>query len=243
MRGPDGAVTTLVVPPECLAGETVEIDGAAYHHLFRVRRLARDERLRLVDGLGTARWARVERVGRRSAVARPEEPAPANEPPWEVELFVAPPRPRRLAWLVEKATEVGVSAVRLAEWRRSGRRPGEGSLERLRRIAREAVEQSHRARVPEVTGPHAADEVAQRLASLPERWLLTSGAGPGPAVAPGRATAVLVGPEGGWEEEELARWRAAGCRTVSLGAATLRVETAAVVGVALAAGVGRAGVR
>ncbi|MGH9465037.1 MAG: RNA methyltransferase PUA domain-containing protein, partial [Thermoanaerobaculia bacterium] len=61
------AVATLLVDREALDGERCEVRGAAYRHLFRARRLAAGEAVRVVDGTGRARSGRVDRVGREAA--------------------------------------------------------------------------------------------------------------------------------------------------------------------------------
>ncbi len=219
---------THLTSPEALAGREVVVEGDAYRHLFRARRLAVGATLRVVDGHGRARWAEVTRVERRRAVLTLGEGAPANEPAYRLELLVAALRPERASWLVEKATEIGVAAVRFLASDRAPRHYGEGNLERWRRVASSAVEQCHRSLRPEVSGVHRWDEVPELVAGLDEAWFLDPG---GEAGQPPEATcgAVLIGPEGGWspaEEEDLERL---GVLPVTLGSRVLRVETAALV--------------
>jgi len=227
-------VTTLLLSPELLAGDEAAVEGDAYRHLFRARRLAVGERLRVVDGDGAARWAEVAAVDRRRGLLRLLDPAPSGEPGYRLELLVAVPKKERASWLVEKATELGVVAVRFVETERGPRSLGPGTRERLRRIAGSAVEQCGRARVPEVTGVHAWSEVPGLLVGFAGRWVLDTGAGGGGwGDERGDAGAVLVGPEGGWSEAEAAQLSALGCRPVGLGERVLRDETAAVVAAAV----------
>ncbi len=222
---------TLLVSAQELLGDNLEVSGLPYRHLFRARRLASGERLRLTDGRGQARWARVVRVGGQTARLRLGDAAPDNEPALRVTLLVAAPKPQRAAWLVEKGTEVGVAAVRLVRSRRAQRQYGPGTLERLRRVAAAAVEQCHRSVVPEITGRHDWEELEELLESIDERWMLDP-EGKEHLVARGVSAALLVGPEGGWGDDERQELLARGCRAADLGARTLRVETAAVVGCA-----------
>jgi 16S rRNA (uracil1498-N3)-methyltransferase len=228
-------MTTLLVDPAGFAGDEAPVEGDAYRHLFRARRLAVGDRLRVVDGAGNARWAEVAAVDRRRGTLRLLDPAPAREPSYRLELLVAAPKKDRASWLVEKATEVGVAAVRFVGSERTPRDFGAGSLERLRRMALGAVEQCGRSRVPEVTGVHPWDEVRRLLAELPDRWLLHTEPEEGGRwgwETEASAGAVLIGPEGGWTEGEAAELLELGCRPVWLGERVLRVETAAVVAAA-----------
>ncbi|HUF79283.1 MAG TPA: RsmE family RNA methyltransferase [Thermoanaerobaculia bacterium] len=228
-------MTTLILAPDTFAGAEARVEGDAYRHLFRARRLAVGDRLRVVDGAGRARWAEVSAVDRRSGSLRLLEPAPANEPGYRLELLVATPKPERASWLVEKATEIGVTGVRFVSSERSPRSFGLGSLERLLRVAAAATEQSGRSRVPAVTGVHRWAEVPALLEGLPDRWFLHPQAAAGggdPWRRGGAAGAVLIGPEGGWSEGEAQELGTLGCRPVGLGERVLRVETAAVVAAA-----------
>jgi 16S rRNA (uracil1498-N3)-methyltransferase len=228
-------MTTLVVEPAELDGAELELELDRFHHLFRVRRLRRGDALRLTDGAGRARQGQVARVGRRSATIRLGAPAASNESGPEVELVVAAPRPQRAGWLVEKATEIGVRAVRFVRSERTPRAYGAATLQRFERLAVAAVEQCERAWVPVVSGVHSWEEIGPLMASCSKRWLLDPGAAAsaGPA-GEGTRLAIAVGPEGGWTPREHRILTGMGCRPVDLGPRVLRVETAALVALAIA---------
>lgn len=240
--GRGGGVISLRVEPEELGRDEVTVEGDGYRHLFRARRLAVGDAVRLADGAGRARWAEVVSVDRRSGVLRLGGEAPAPEPAARVHLLVAAPKKDRAATLVEKATELGVASVRLLETARTPRGFGSGTLRRLERVAVAAFEQCGRGLLPEITGTHPWDEVPALLDGCgagERRWVLdldpsaVPGAALAGAVPEGGSAVLLVGPEGGWtdgEREELAR---RGCRPVVLGPTVLRVETAALAGAAL----------
>ncbi|MEE8525625.1 MAG: RsmE family RNA methyltransferase [Thermoanaerobaculia bacterium] len=224
---------THLATAEDLAGSEIEIAGSAYRHLFRARRLATGERLRVVDGRGSARWGKVVEVDRHTARVALGEPAPSNEPRYRLDLVVAALRVERASWLVEKATEIGVRAVRFVSTRRTPRKYGSAQLERLRRVAAAAVAQCHRSRRPEITGVDPWDRVAEMLAPAGDRFFLdpeaAAEAAAGSRWRSGDVSGVmLVGPEGGWSSEEQRQLEGLGCVPVGLGARTLRTETAAI---------------
>lgn len=238
---------TLLVDAASWGGDEVRVEEDAYRHLFRARRTEVGERLRVVDGRGGARWGEVARVDRASAVVTLGEAAPANEPRLRLDLLVTTLRPERASWLVEKTTELGIAAIRFLNSERAPREFGGGTLDRMRRVAAAAVEQCHRSRLPEITGPHGWDELKLLAETAAGRWVLDTvldvpGGGEeaaGWGEVPGSTGALLVGPEGGWSPAERAELRDAGWRPVGLGPRVLRAETAAVVGTAMAmAGLG-----
>jgi 16S rRNA (uracil1498-N3)-methyltransferase len=234
---------TLLTEPALFDARELKVEGESYQHLFRARRVAAGEEMRIVDGRGRARWGKVARVDRTSATVTLGEPAPAHEPALHLELLVPTCRPERASWLIEKATEVGVAGIRFLNMARAPRDIGSGIFDRLRRVAVSAVEQCHRSRLPEITGPHAWSEIRSLgghggQGSHGGRWFLdteaTDPADWGAAAAPaaGDSAALLVGPEGGLDPGERRELLAAGWRPVGLGERTLRLETAAVVGAA-----------
>jgi 16S rRNA (uracil1498-N3)-methyltransferase len=148
----------------------------------------------------------------------------------------------RFEWMIEKATELGVAEIVPFEAARSERgldRAAEKRVERWRRIALEASQQSRRSHLPEVRAPVAFEDVIKQAAGW--RYVLDEEPG-GVALASAvpdaerraeDSVALMIGPEGGWTDAERAAFVAAGWTRVSLGPLILRSETAALAGLAV----------
>ena len=203
------------------------LSEADRHHLVRVLRLGPDERFVVADGRGHWRVCRFTRRGPDGAFTTlgPVEFEPAAGPALSVAF--TPVKAERPDWVVQKLTELGVDRIVVLRSARSvvrweGRRAA-AVLDRLRAVAAAAAGQSRRVWLPEVTGMVPLAELASSSTGL---HLAEPG---GPALTRS-ATAIAVGPEGGWEPDELAL----GLPTVGLGPTVLRAETAALVAGALA---------
>lgn len=226
---------TLVIDPVEIDSQQIEVEGAKYRHLFRARRLPEGTRVRVVDGRGRARWSTVARVDAKVAVLDLHEEADPNELEFEIDLFVACPRTQRLSVLIEKTTEIGLARIRLIECDRATRSISANGLERLARVARAAVEQCQRARIPEITGPHPWSETLSLVTDLDTLWILDPESCGERRSAFGSRVGLVVGPEGGFTDGESAQLKRAGGEAIGLGPTILRSETAAIVGVALLA--------
>lgn len=188
------------------------------HHLERVLRLRPGDELVVSDGAGGWRRCRFgPRLDPVTEVARGARPRPL------VTVAFALVKGSRPEWAVQKLTEIGVDRiVPLVAARSVVRWPTGGAhVDRLRRVAREAAVQSRRTWLP------AVDDVVAFGSMAPEPGVaLAHPGGPPPSLD---RPVVLVGPEGGWDEAELA----SGVPCVGLGPQVLRTETAAVVAGAL----------
>jgi 16S rRNA (uracil1498-N3)-methyltransferase len=233
----------LFVPGERLAGEYVTLTGPEHRHVARVLRARAGETLTLFDGAGLEVEAQVVRVDRDDTELRLGARRVVAGPAVAITLLSAVPRGPRMDFLVQKTAELGVARIVPVLTERSVARPDAeaGRRARWQKIAQEAARQCGRADVPAVDAPVSLAE-ALALPGLPERRLALfegekarslTAALAGAAPAP---TALLVGPEGGFAAPELAAATAAGFEAVGLGDRILRVETAAIVAVALVAG-------
>ncbi len=233
-------------------GQALALPAAAARHV-QTRRLQPGDPLLLFDGGGGEWAARVERIGRREVVVQVGVQRPMLAPPRpQVTLALGMPANERMDWLVEKATELGATAIQPLHCARSVLRLDEDRAARRgahwRAIAAAAGEQCGRAWLPRIEPVRTLDAW---LATLTDgdarRWLLCApqpaqrsgeaaaparerGAGDARPVAAlaldARALLVLSGPEGGLSPDEEQRAHAHGFAPVSLGPAVLRADTA-----------------
>lgn len=220
-------------------GSVVTVDGDEAHHAVAVRRLRVGESVVLTDGSGTSVRGRVESTGKRlfSVTVDSVSSVDAAEP--SLVVVQALPKGDRGEQAVEVLTEIGVA--RIVPWAASrsvttwkGERATK-SLARWRSTAREAAKQSRRSWLPIVDPLATTADVVTLLATaalgvvlheeaaVPMSSLAVPSAGP---------IVVVVGPEGGLSDDEVAAFVAAGATSVRLGAEVLRTSTAGVAAVA-----------
>ena len=231
------------VPGLAAGAGDVELPREEAEHLARVLRLRVGDEVRVFDGRGRERLARVASLGRgRAAVSLGPEVSAAPEPAVTLTLAQAVPKGDGMDQVVRDAVMMGVSAVVPLVCERAEvtarRIEASGRVARWQRIAVASVKQCGRAVVPDVRDPRAlaaclADFAADRRYLLAEPGL--SGLAPAGiadvAAAPvPRSALLIVGPEGGWTEAEVAEARRAGCVALTLGGRTLRANAAALVG-------------
>ncbi|MFT7463442.1 MAG: 16S rRNA (uracil1498-N3)-methyltransferase [Pseudohongiellaceae bacterium] len=219
----------MPIPPRCLVPDVdapqLIVDKAGVHHFERVLRMAPGDPIELVDGRGGLAKGRWGRKGLLTQVQRAPRTAPPAAP---FILAVAPPRPTRLDWLVEKAAELGVTRLQLLKTQHSGRDVVDSRIDKLRRKTAEAMLQCRRLHQMDITKAVSLADVLSRWSSAAP-WLASPGTVRGPNLDDNtQALLGLVGPEGGWHEDELRLASEAGAQTVSLGSGVLRVETAAI---------------
>ena len=216
-----------------VTGDRLVLTGAEGRHAATVRRVRLGEAVDVVDGTGTRATCTVAVVGRDTVElvvgSRTTEPVPVPR----IVLVQALAKGDRGELAVELATEVGVDEVVPWQAQRSivrwdGER-GAKALARWRSTAREAGKQSRRARFLTVAEPLSTAQVGSLLRGAEASYVLHEGAAEPLALQafPAAGDVVLVvGPEGGITEEELAALTAAGAIAVRLGPSVLRTSTA-----------------
>ncbi len=210
-----------------LAVGPLTITGAEAHHLAVVCRIRPGDAVCLFNGDGHQYPATVHAVSRRTVtvdVAAVE----STEGELRFHLTVAAPLPKgdRAQFLLEKLTELGVSAFVPLRTERSVIDPGGARIEKLERYVIEASKQCGRNKLLEVRTPEDWSAFCRRGDLPSTRWLADPG-GTTFARSGTTDTVVAVGPEGGFTSEEVELACQSGWRLVNLGPRILRIETAA----------------
>jgi len=202
-------------------------------HALRSRRLRPGEEVTISNDRSWRGKGRLAGEENGHAVVEVEDVWRIEPPRPEIDVSVAPPKGDRLAWAVQKLSELGVHHLGLMETERSIRFPSANAFARLAVVAREAAMQSAQPKVMEVRG---WDGLREALMAMGGVMLHEAGSERLSDVLPADANRIhlLVGPEGGFSDSEVSQARDAGFRIASLGPSILRTETAAVVGAALA---------
>ncbi len=225
----------LLLPPWYAGEPRIRLTGPEFRHLAVVRRMREGEHLDAVDRRGARYRLHITRVDRDACEAA-LSPLPAAALPRasdvSLTLLQCLPKGRKIDLIVRQATEAGVARIILLVSQHSVTRPSgeDHRVTRLLRVAGEALQQSGGAGLPGIEGPHPFSRIEggdwgtalllhERPVEGASLHRLLAGSS--------RAVSVLVGPEGGLSEDEVALARAAGFQPVHFDTGVLRVETAA----------------
>jgi 16S rRNA (uracil1498-N3)-methyltransferase len=205
----------------------VEVDGPEAHHLATVCRLRPGDAVRLFNGDGREYSAVVLEVARRSvALEIGGEECPVRELRFRLEVAAPLPKGERAPFLVEKLTELGVTAFTPLQTARSVVLPREAKLDRLHRHVIEASKQCGRNVLMEIRPLTSWTDFLCGDGLPGRRVLLHPG---GTEVTAGEASDVVaaIGPEGGFTDQEVVEAADKGWFVIGMGPRILRVETAA----------------
>ena len=220
-------------------GAEVALPEGVVAHLARVLRLGVGDECVLFNGDGCDYRARIARMGKREASAEVvDATAVERESPLRITLLQGIARGEKMDWILQKATELGVTRILPVGSERSevklDAQRADKRLAHWRGIVVAACEQSGRARLPEVLAPQS---LAAAAASAGGRGFLLdpfadaalstlSGDAPG-------ACTLAVGPEGGWSPRDRSQLADAGFEGLRLGPRVLRTETAGIAAIAI----------
>jgi 16S rRNA (uracil1498-N3)-methyltransferase len=228
---PPRSLPRLFVRQQLAQGSRVDLDATQSNYLGNVLRLTDGAELLAFDGSSGEWVARIVESAKKRMVLEVERHTKPVETVPDLWLAFAPVKRAQTDWLVEKATELGASRLVPVITRRTI--VERVKLERLEAIAIEAAEQCGRTAIPEIADPRPLDRFLAEASGRPLYFAdEAGGTAARQAFKPGPAT-ILVGPEGGFTDDERALVRAAdGAVPVSLGPRILRAETAALAALA-----------
>lgn len=231
-----------------LHADTVLLQGEEHRHLSRVARIKPKEKIWLFDELGTNYLARVEKIDKDITQLSILKKMEKEEPRVKITLAQALLKSKKMDMILQKSTELGVKTIIPVITARTVVKINgkiENKMERWKKITRSATKQSQRSHLPRILSPvHLKDLVKRRKEEkklllsenkgkyLKEILIQSSGSEIQKEELP-FSVLVLVGPEGGWAEEEEEYILNNGFEAVNLGSQILRAETAAFCSLAL----------
>jgi len=218
---------------DTLLGDAIDvlIDGGQAHYLISVMRLKAGDPVLLFDDRSGEWLAQATAIGKRELTLTIRRQLRERETVPDLWLLAAPIKKARIDWVAEKACELGIALYRPVLTRRTI--VDRVNLDRLRAHMIEAAEQCGRTALPALESPI---KLTQLLRDWPSERLLyfADESGGEPFVASPGPAAILVGPEGGFDESERAAIRAnPAARPISLGPRILRAETAALTAISV----------
>lgn len=231
----------VLLPVPTPAPLTLRVEGDRHHYLVHVLRVRAGETLEVFDGKNRAFTARIDDVSDDALILALGSER-TDTPSRRIWILQGLPKGDKLEWIIEKATELGVSGIAPVTTERSvvklDAERSEKKRERWQRIAEEAARQCRRNDVPQVWRPGRLLDVAAQVE--PEALLLILDEGETARrladalpEQPDRPVALVVGPEGGLSRPEVERLVQEGGVAVTLGRNILRTETAALAAVAI----------
>jgi 16S rRNA (uracil1498-N3)-methyltransferase len=229
--------------PAQFTSSTVTLDADEAHHLTRVLRLSEGAQVFVFDGVGNEWRSEVARIHKREVeLTLRERLSDAVESPLALTLAQALVKGDKFDWIVQKATELGVSRIvplitEHSDIRRAEER-AEQKLQRWQRIALEALKQCGRRKLVDITTPVPFSEFSAPPSAETTLFFSERGGRSLHEVAaslrPELPLNLCIASEGGWSEAEIQKAEADGFLAIHLGSRILRTETAAITAVALA---------
>jgi len=231
------------LPPASCREDLLRLDGREAHHALHVLRIRHGERVTVLDGAGNEFFCDVESATKNSLGLAVKEKKFTPAPPCPLTLLVAVPKGKIIESIIQKSVELGAHRiVPLLTERVVTQLDGDGAeakREKWQTVAIEAIKQCGAPWLPKVEAPHTIAEFLAHgekielslVGSLqterrhPREWILEFQKSHGRLP---HSAGAWIGPEGDFTLAELTMIEAAGAKPVTLGALTLRVETAAI---------------
>jgi 16S rRNA (uracil1498-N3)-methyltransferase len=219
--------------PELNESGSVTLNDTEAHHLIHVLRSQPGNIVEVFNGLGLSATCRIASVRKRDAeleviaVQRTEPPSPV------LTLATAVPKGDRFDWLIEKATELGVTCLIPLVTTRSVVDPRDSKLDKLRQTVISACKQSGRNHLMKITGVTSWSDFVKQMVPAHQTFIAHP---QGNSVECGndrtresaKPLLFAIGPEGGFTDDEVQSAITAGATLICLGSLILRIETAAI---------------
>lgn len=228
------------VTPQQISGDKIRIEGGDVNHMKNVLRMKLHEKAEISDGESRTYLCEVEAYEEDVAVLHILEEMEADtEPASKLYLFQGLPKSDKMELIVQKAVELGVYQVIPVAMKRSVVRLDDKKAakkaDRWNSIAESAAKQAGRSRIPEVTMPLSYNEALKMAEELDVTLLPYELAGGMEVtrevirqIKSGQSVGIFIGPEGGFEPEEVDAAVSMGAKVITLGRRILRTETAGV---------------
>jgi len=210
---------------EHITNDTLQLPEEESKHVIRVLRMQIGDCIELVDGKGTLVKAEITSDQAKKCAVQVVERSIMEKDSYSIHIAIAPTKNLdRMEWMVEKCTELGVHKISFLRCKNNERKVLK--LDRLQKIAIAAMKQSKRYFIPQLTGlvdfdsfidSHPKGYIAHCYANRKESLYSAYSANEQP---------ILIGPEGDFSEEEVAKAINSGYISVTLGDTRLRTETA-----------------
>lgn len=226
------------VTPQQISGDKIRIEGGDVNHMKNVLRMKLHEKAEISDGESRTYLCEVEAYEEDVAVLHILEEMEADtEPASKLYLFQGLPKSDKMELIVQKAVELGVYQVIPVAMKRSVVRLDDKKAakkaDRWNSIAESAAKQAGRSRIPEVTMPLSYNEALKMAEELDVTLLPYELAGGMEVtrevirqIKRGQSVGIFIGPEGGFEPEEVDAAVSMGAKVITLGRRILRTETA-----------------
>lgn len=222
-------------PLELATAQTIALPEEVFRHAIQVLRLQVGEPLILFNGQGGEYLAELVDISKRSASVSVHSFSPlSHESPLAITLVQALLKPDKMDFALQKAVELGVSAFQPLITQRSVVRTDkekiEKKLQHWQAVAISACEQCGRTQLPLIHQPQTLSHYLTKLETTTNYLILAPGSKQDliQTAIPTHSSAVLIGPEGGFTDEELTACLAVGMQGISLGKRILRAETASI---------------
>lgn len=231
-------IPRIFTPQQLTSGQNIMMEDAPSHHLSRVLRMQPGRELILFNGRGGEFCAQILALHKKQVeVCVGKFSAEDRQSPLRLELAIGLSKGERMDWILQKATELGVTRVtplhtERSEIKLSGERLSK-KMEHWEQILISACEQCQRNILPALAAPMALSNwLAQCHAQ--RKFVMHHRSGQGLAETDAVTEAALViGPEGGLSEWEIDQALASGCQPLTLGPRVLRTETAPLAAISL----------